>query len=89
MTLTRPYLLDTTALINFSKGFEPSRSKILTMIDARHQLAICSVAVAEFFAGLAPADRQEPIISHSLKREPAGADWACRSTARRGGAARG
>jgi predicted nucleic acid-binding protein len=53
------YLLDTTALIDFSKGFEPSRSKVLGMIDTGQPLALCCVTVAEFFTGLAVAERTE------------------------------
>jgi predicted nucleic acid-binding protein len=53
------YLLDTTALIDFSKGFEPSRSNILDLIDAASHLAVCAVTVAEFFTGLASDERDE------------------------------
>jgi predicted nucleic acid-binding protein len=53
------YLLDTTALIDFSKGFEPSRSNILELIDQGLPLAVCAVTVAEFFTGLALGERQE------------------------------
>jgi predicted nucleic acid-binding protein len=57
MTAAARYILDTTALIDFSKGFEPARSKILGMIERREQLAICCVSVVEFFSGLTPAER--------------------------------
>lgn len=57
MTQAAAHLLDTTALIDFSKGFEPSRTKILALIDAGQQLAVCCVSVAEFFAGLTPTER--------------------------------
>lgn len=53
------YLLDTTALIDFSKGFEPSKSKLLRMIDDGEFLAVCSVTVAEFATGLGPRERQQ------------------------------
>jgi len=46
------FLLDTTALIDFAKGFEPAHSKILGMLDRGDQLAICCVSAAEFFTGL-------------------------------------
>ncbi len=50
-------LLDTTALIDFSKGREPASSLILGMIDAGDELGVCSVSVAEFSTGLPPAQR--------------------------------
>lgn len=50
------YLLDTTALIDFSKGFEPSRTKVLELIDSGQEVAVCAVTVAEFFAGLTPTE---------------------------------
>jgi predicted nucleic acid-binding protein len=53
------YLLDTTALIDVSKGFQPSRSKIRTMISSGDQLAVCSISVAEFATGLHPQERDE------------------------------
>jgi tRNA(fMet)-specific endonuclease VapC len=54
--LTR-YLLDTTALIDFSKGREPARSRLLQMIEAGDELGVCAINVAEFYAGL-PAERR-------------------------------
>ena len=47
-------LLDTTALIDFSKGREPATSIILAMLEAGDELGICAVNVAEFYAGLPP-----------------------------------
>ncbi len=52
------FLLDTTALIDFAKGFEPAHSKILGMLDRGDQLAICCVSAAEFFTGLLPEERK-------------------------------
>jgi predicted nucleic acid-binding protein len=52
------YLLDTTALIDFSKGFEPARSNILSLLDVGKTLAVCSVTVAEFYTGLKAPQRQ-------------------------------
>lgn len=46
------YLLDTDALIDFSKGSEPTTSRILSWIDASDVVAVCAISVAEFFAGL-------------------------------------
>ena len=41
-------LLDTTALIDFSKGREPARTRILDLIAGGDELAICAVNLAEF-----------------------------------------
>ncbi|MCL5962210.1 MAG: PIN domain-containing protein [Chloroflexi bacterium] len=51
------YLLDTTALIDFSKGREPARSRILEMIQTGDELGVCAVNVAEFYSGLPPENR--------------------------------
>lgn len=48
------YLLDTDALIDFSKGVEPATSAILGWIDGEDLVAVCPISVAEFFAGLLP-----------------------------------
>jgi predicted nucleic acid-binding protein len=50
------YLLDTTALIDFSKGREPARSRILGWIAGGDDVGVCAVNVAEFYSGLAPRD---------------------------------
>jgi len=52
------YLLDTTALVDFSKDREPARSRILAMIDRDDEVGICPVNVAEFYAGLPPEARE-------------------------------
>ena len=51
------YLLDTTALIDFSKDREPARSRIIEMIENGDELALCAVNVAEFFSGVPLAQR--------------------------------
>lgn len=48
------YLLDTDALIDFSKGTEPATSSILSWIDGSDVVAVCPTTVAEFYAGLTP-----------------------------------
>jgi predicted nucleic acid-binding protein len=53
------YLLDTTVLIDISKGFEPSRSKVRNLISSGAQLAVCSVSVAEFATGLGAEERPQ------------------------------
>lgn len=62
------YLLDTTALIDFSKGREPARSRILQMIAAGHEVGICAVNVAEFYSGLPAVQRArwQPFLSSLL-----------------------
>lgn len=50
------YLLDTNALIDFSKRREPAYSLILNWIDAGDILAVCAVIVTEFYAGLSVDD---------------------------------
>jgi tRNA(fMet)-specific endonuclease VapC len=49
------YLLDTDALISFSKGKEPALSFIKKAIAAGDELGVSPVTVAEFYAGL-PAE---------------------------------
>lgn len=51
------YLLDTTALIDFSKGREPAQSRIMSMIDAGDELGICAINVTEFYAGIPQEER--------------------------------
>ena len=51
------YLLDTTALIDFSKNREPARSRILQMIVAGDDLGVCAINTAEFYTGVPPAQR--------------------------------
>jgi tRNA(fMet)-specific endonuclease VapC len=48
------YLLDTTILIDFSKGYEPTTSWVLERVDHGDDLGVSPINVAEFFAGLDP-----------------------------------
>ena len=50
-------LLDTTALIDFSKGRQPASSRILRMFEAGDEVGVCAIVVAEFYAGLVPEQR--------------------------------
>ena len=52
------YLLDTTALIDLSKGREPAVSTIRDWIAAGDELSVCAIQVAEFYRGIGPADRE-------------------------------
>lgn len=51
------YLLDTTVLIDISRGREPAVSRIRAMIASGDELAISAINVAEFYAGLPPEKR--------------------------------
>jgi tRNA(fMet)-specific endonuclease VapC len=53
------YLLDTTALIDFSKGREPAFSLIHRFIQNIDELGVSPVNVAEFYSGLAAS--QHPV----------------------------
>ena len=53
------YLLDTTALIDFSKGREPACFQIQGWIDGGDELGVCAINVAELFAGLPPQQRTQ------------------------------
>lgn len=59
------YLLDTDALIDFSKGAEPATSAILRWIDSGDVVGVCPITVGEFFSGLSPsqAGRWDPFVS--------------------------
>jgi predicted nucleic acid-binding protein len=51
------YLLDTSVLIDFSKGWEPARSRIAELIAGGDEIGVSAINVAEFFAGL-PTDKR-------------------------------
>ena len=51
------YLVDTTAIIDLSKGREPAVSQIRRWVEDGDELAVCSIQVAEFCRGTRPADR--------------------------------
>ena len=53
------YLLDTTAIVDFSKGFQPTTSRIRHLLAAGEDLRVCPITVTEFYAGLAPAFRPD------------------------------
>lgn len=46
------YLLDTTALIDLSKGFEPTTGFINQLSVTGEELGISPIAITEFYAGL-------------------------------------
>jgi len=49
------YLLDTTALIDFSKGTEPTFSLVHRFLRNSDEVGVSPVNVTEFYAGLAPS----------------------------------
>jgi tRNA(fMet)-specific endonuclease VapC len=49
------YLLDTTALIDFSKGREPAFSLVHRFLQNGEEVGVSPINVAEFYSGLAPA----------------------------------
>lgn len=51
------YLLDTSVLVDFSKGREPALSRILKMVESGDELGVCATIVGEFYSGLAPQQR--------------------------------
>lgn len=57
VTSTRPYLLDTTVLIDVSKRREPAASWLNESIHRRDQVCVSAVTIAEFFVGVPPAER--------------------------------
>lgn len=54
----RRYLLDTTALIDFSKDREPARSTLLSMIEQGDDVGVCAINIAEFYTGIPPEKRR-------------------------------
>jgi predicted nucleic acid-binding protein len=52
------YLLDTSTLIDVSKGIEPVRSRVLALLIAGDEVGLCAVGLAEFAAGLAVHQRR-------------------------------
>jgi predicted nucleic acid-binding protein len=53
------FLLDTDALIDFSKQREPAASRITSWIDVGETVGVCAITVAEFAAGLSAAQLGE------------------------------
>ncbi len=45
------YLLDSTVLIEFGKGVEPTTPKLLTLIEEDHLVGVCAISIAEFYSG--------------------------------------
>lgn len=54
----KKFLVDTTALIDFAKGHEPVKSRLLEMIESGEELGVCAINIAEFFDGL-PVEKRD------------------------------
>ena len=53
------YLLDTTALIDLSKSFEPTTSFIKQLSASGEDLGVSPTAITEFYSGLAPHEHPD------------------------------
>jgi predicted nucleic acid-binding protein len=51
------YLLDTDTLIDYSKGREPTCSRLQELIQAGECVGVCAINVSEFFSGLPVSER--------------------------------
>lgn len=52
------FLLDTTVLIDLSKGIPGVRDRLDDLLDAGGDIGVCAVSVAEFLAGTPPSRRE-------------------------------
>lgn len=59
MSSARPYLLDTTVLIDVSRGRQPALSWLDQALQRPGQACVSTVTVAEFFAGVRPSQRRD------------------------------
>lgn len=53
------YLLDTDVLIDLSKEWQPTRTRIDELLAADEELGVCAVQLAEFYAGRRRGDRPD------------------------------
>lgn len=53
------YLLDTTVLIDLSKGVPDAQEHLRTFVEQGDVLAVCAVTVAEFYSGVRPGKYAE------------------------------
>lgn len=65
------YLLDTSALIDFSKGFASAREKINQLLQDGSSLGVCAINVAEFYSGVLPGTNTDwDAFIHALEYWP-------------------
>lgn len=50
------YLIDTSVIIDFSKGTGPAYSLTRALMQSSDEIGTCGIIVAEFFTGLAPTE---------------------------------
>lgn len=48
------FVLDTTVLIEYAQGIEPTTARVLELVEAKADLFICAVQLAEYYAGEMP-----------------------------------
>ena len=53
------FLLDTSVLIDLSRGLERSAGLVQSLLENGHQVGICQVVIAEFCSGVPPAQLAE------------------------------
>jgi len=69
------YLLDATALIDYLRGRQGTIELLNTLTNQGHQLGVCSITVAELYAGLNQAERAaadqlvDAMDYHEISRE--------------------
>lgn len=59
MSSTRPYLIDTTVLIDVSRSRQPALTWLEETIIHPGQVCVSTVTISEFFAGVRPAQRED------------------------------
>ena len=62
------YLLDTDVLITFSRGREPTASRLLALLEEGNEVGICPVTVAEYYSGVERGD--DPKIDRFIDALP-------------------
>lgn len=53
------FLLDTSVLIDFSKGRQPAKSQLIEMLKSEVDIGVCAINLTEFFSGLPQEKRKE------------------------------
>ncbi len=53
------YLLDTNVLVDYSKGVSAVVAQLQAWATGNNDVGICGMQVAEYYSGIAPADRRE------------------------------
>ncbi len=48
------FVLDTTVLIEYAQGVEPTTARVLELVEGKVELFICAVQLAEYYAGEMP-----------------------------------